>query len=765
MYLKSSRNSKTITLSRKAMWAALLAGSSVFAAGAAAAEAADAAGATNVNQVEDVIVTATRRSETLQKVPVAVSVLSGDTLRDQNRNSIPELITLIPAIDLRPQATSKDTGILLRGIGTITTSPGAEPSVSMVVDGVVLSRPGQMVSELIDVDRIEVLRGPQGTLFGKNASAGVINIITKSPTPDPSGFIEGSYYGGNEYRLSGAANGEIIKGLLSGRIAGATSSYEGNVRNVFTNSKLNSRDSEGFRGKLLFTPSDNLSVLLGADYVYTETTNNGSMFISTSNVRYPTGLVVDSATLPTILQSEGITPSFQNKKTSIDTNSGYKDAFAGGSAQIDYTLGDYAITAITGYRHWRSTQHGDLDQFSVLTPLTPTRQEDLGHVRSKEFTQELRLASPKGGFVDYVVGAYFFHAVNREDYRRDTTQLVSSRLVANYGFNQYGTTSENYSVFGEANINFTDKLRAIVGGRLVRDHLKFDTNRFATSAVAVPGVNPSFAAKGSTSVTDYADRLGVQYDISNDIHTYLTYSRGYKGPAYNVFFNMLARETNELKPETSDDFEFGIKSSLFDRRVQIDLSVFDDQISNFQANQPDIVAGTVVTRLINAGDVSSKGVEVGLVANVTENLTINADYAYVDAKIEKFNCPVGAAASCDVNGKPLPFAPKHKLAIRADFDAYSSARFDLRFSGNYTYQSKQQNSITQTPDTIAPSYGILNGTISITDRIYGWQGRILVRNILNKFYRSTYAESNGGVVAGLPRDYKRYFGISLRKDF
>jgi iron complex outermembrane receptor protein len=188
-------------------------------------------------------------------------------------------------------------------------------------------------------------------------------------------------------------------------------------------------------------------------------------------------------------------------------------------------------------------------------------------------------------------------------------------------------------------------------------------------------------------------------------------------------------------------------------------------VANYQANQPDLVAGTLVTRLINAGDVSSRGIEIDTVARITSDLTISGDYAYVDAKIDRFKCPVGAAVSCDVNGKPLPFAPKHKLSVRAQYEAYNSERLRVGVNGNYTYQTEQQNSISQTPDTIAPGYGILNGTIAVAHKPSGWEARLLVRNILNEFYRSSYAQSNGGIAAGLPRDYKRYFGFSLRKDF
>lgn len=747
----------------RAIMAALLAGTSLLGAENAAAQTAGAD--EGANQIADVVVTARRRSESLQEVPIAVSSLGGDVMREQNRNSVPDLITLIPAITLRPQNSSKDTVLLIRGLGTITTSPGAEPTVSMVLDGVVLARPGQMVSELVDLERIEVLRGPQGTLFGKNASAGVINILTKNPTPDFNAFIEASYYGGDEHRVTLGVNGEIIPGLLSGRLSGVTSGFKGNVRNIFLNETLNDRKSDGLRGKLLFTPSENLSILLGADYLYGESRGTSSMFLDTATVAYPSRVRTQSATLPTVLASAGITPSFKNREVALNTLPQLKDAFGGAVVQTDYKMGEFDLTAISGYRFWRSTQGGDLDQFPTLTPSTPTQQIDLGHVNSKQYTQEIRLSSPKGGLIDYQVGVYYFRSVNREDYSRETTQLIAGRQVRNFGLNKFGTKANNYSVFGEANINFSEDFRAIVGARLVRDKLSYYNNRVSTSLVAVPGINPAFAASDSTSVTDYASRVGFQYDVTDDVHAYATYSRGYKGPAFNVFFNMSARETNVLKPETSDSFELGLKSSLLDRRLQVNVALFDDQVANYQANQPDLVAGTVVTRLINAGDVSTKGVEIEAIANVTSKLTLNADYAYVKAKIDDFKCPVGAAASCDVNGQPLPYAPKHKISVQARYEAYDSANYRVNVTGNYTYQSSQQNSIGQTPDTIAPGYGIVNGIVSVVDKNSGWEGRVLVRNLFDKFYRSTYAQGNGGLTGGLPRDYKRYFGVTVRKDF
>jgi iron complex outermembrane receptor protein len=765
MFSVTTHNPRAGVSTRRTLMIALLAGSSLV--GAHAATAAQAAKADQTTTVEDLVVTARLRSETLQNVPVAISVVTGALAMQENRNDIASLIAIIPSVEFRSQPSNKDQDILIRGLGTITTSAGAEPTVSTVIDGVVLARPGQMVSDLIDLDHIEVLRGPQGTLFGKNASAGVISIVTRDPTPTPGGFIDASYYTGNEYRIAGAVNGELIKDTLSGRLAGVTSSYHGNVTNVFNHTKVNGDNFQGARGKLLWTPSADLRVVFGADYMYTTQSGNPGVFIANSTVAYPTNVRTTSANLLTVLTNEGVTPSFGN--THVSQNSPYTDTdvTSGAYVQADYSFSGFNLTSITAYRYWRNVQRGDLDLYSALTALTPTQQVDLGHVREHQFSQELRLASPKGGLIDYVLGAYYLHEPDKEQYRRDVTQLnaTTGALTSNFGMNNFGATTTNYSVFGEANINFTKDFRAIVGLRLVHDDLAFYTARASTSATAVPGVQPAFAATGSAGVGGYADRLGLQYDISPSANAYVTYSRGYKGPAYNVFFNMTALQTNQLNPETSNAFEIGLKSKLFDNHLQFNVAVFDDKVSNYQANEPDLVAGTVVTRLINAGDVSTKGVEIDAVGKFIENLTLSLDYTYLDARIDSFNCPPGSAISCQVNGKPLPFAPKNKFSVRAEYLAYTNGRYDLSLKTDYTYQDKQQDSIGQTPDTIQPAYGIWNGSIALTDRQADWNARLIFKNIANQHYYLIEAQGNGGLIGSVPRDFSRYAGISLHKDF
>ncbi|MCZ8171371.1 MAG: TonB-dependent receptor, partial [Brevundimonas sp.] len=512
------------------------------------------------------------------------------------------------------------------------------------------------------------------------------------------------------------------------------------------------------------TPSPEVDILISGDYLDSDATSSGVVYIETATAAYPSGVVTQSATLPLILQAQGITASFRNRQVASEMDNQFKDEFYGVSAQIDYRFGEYELTSITGYRGWKGTQFVDGDGYSALTARTPTQLVDFGTVDSTQFTQELRLASPKN-VIDYVIGLYYFHSKSDETYRRDVTAIAGAGSTSNFGFNRYSVVSNNYSIFGEANINFADNFRGIVGGRLVHDALRFVTNRTSTSAIAITGVQPAFAGRGTTGVTDFAARVGLAFEASKALNGYLTYSRGYKGPAFNVFFNMIERDAIALAPETSDNFELGFKSSLFDRKLDLNVALFYDKVKNYQANQPDVVAGAIVTRLINAGEVSTRGIEVDAVARLARNFKVAADYAYVVARIDDFLCPVGAAASCDVDGRPLPFAPRHKLALRASYEADLSSRLKLTINGNFTYQSRQQNSITQTPFTIAPGYGLLGASMTLSDERSGLDLTLLVKNLGDKFYRSTYSQANGGIFAGLPRDYQRYFGFTVRKNF
>lgn len=536
------------TTQRRPLVAAILL--AAFGQGAQAAEPAQAAQATALGAVT---VTATRREATLQEVPVAVSVIDGEQLERDNRNNVASIVQQVPTLNYRAGASNKDTSLFIRGVGTISTSPGVEPTVATVVDGVVFGRPGQSTLDLLDLERIEVLRGPQGTLFGKNASAGVLNVVSKAIPEHTQGYVDYSHFGGgDENRLRFGIGGRLSE-QLKGSLSTLWGDYDGNVENVANGQDVNGYQRKGARGKLEFEPSEELRLTLIADYMKGEDT-------------LPSG-VITRASAGVADPLRPVTPSTHNRDINSDFKTHVEDQNQGLSAQLDWQLGDYTLTSISAWRGWDNTQYQDGDRRALL-PVTASH--DKGTVDYDQYSQEFRLTSPKGQFNEYVLGAFYMHGTSNETYRR----LSVNDSVANNGRAEYSTSNDSVALFGENTFNFTDDLRAIFGLRWTHDDLEYDHRRVSTSATAVTGIQPSTASSGSVDEDGWSGRTGLQYDFSDNLTGYVTYSRGYKGPAYNVFFNMQPRDTDALKPETSDAYEIGLKSTALDNRLTANLAVF-----------------------------------------------------------------------------------------------------------------------------------------------------------------------------------------------
>jgi iron complex outermembrane receptor protein len=564
-----------------------------------------------------------------------------------------------------------------------------------------------------------------------------------------------------------------------GLIEGFTGQYRGNVYDPFTDKEVDGYRHTGGRVKLIANPTENLKLTLGADYTNSSDSVTGTL-VSAGITPYE-GVYTPSASLAAILAATGVVAGPDNRISTSNNDSSVHDKNAGVNFQADWTVSDnYTVTSITAFRKWNNTQYQDYDGLPYATTALPGAL-DTGLLDFRQTSQEVRLTSPKGKLVDYVVGLYFLNAVDNETYSRALTQIpsVGAAPVNNLGVGHYGTTDNNFAVYGEANINLTKQLRLIAGGRGVWDWLSYYDNRTSTSAAALPGIQPSVVnpPPGGPSPNDdvmgYSDRFGVQYDITPTITSYVTYSRGYKGPAYDVFFNMNPGTApvyfgdQPLAPETSNDYEAGLKTTLFDQKVRANVTAFIEDFHNYQANFTTTVLGANVTTLINAGSVSTRGVEATFAAHPIDPVTFNADLLWDDAKIDDFPCPPTAVSSCNINGQPLPFAPRYKLHLAETWRVLRTQAWDTAIESNYDYQSKTQFQLTEQPSTIQPGYGIWNADIALLGRENGWQARFLVNNILNTHYSSYLAPTNvgGGVARFVPRDDDRYVGVNFRKDF
>lgn len=717
---------------------------------------------------EDVTVSVRRRAEPLQKVPVATSVYTASQARRDNVHDLQGIFEFIPSANFRTSASSKDRAVFVRGIGTISTSPGVEPSVSTVIDGVVMARPGMATTDIIGLDHLEVMRGPQGTLFGKNASAGAVNIQTSKPTADFHAYLEGSYFSGNEYRLTGGVSGTLVPSKLIANADFLVGGFDGNVTNIANNTMVNGYEHRGVRTKFLWTPDEETHVTLGLDYMYQNDLVPTGVYSSTQQVAFPTNVATPNPALAGALNAQGITPSRNNTQVNNNIQSRSVDHSGGASITLDRDLGGgYKLTAIQAYRRWQNIQDQDYDGLNTYPAGVPN-VHDHGQLNFWQASEEVRIASPRGHFFDYVGGFYYLHSVDQEVYSRNVTVGSSTAPNPGYGVSHYGITNNNYAIFAEGNLNFTKRFRGILGLRLLRDDLGYNMARTssATASNAVLGIRPSYASSGSTSQNGYVDRIGLQYDITHDVNAYFTYSHGYKGPAYNTFFNMQSTDAQVLKPEQNNSFELGLKSQFLHRRITANFAAFIEDFTNFQANFLDQVNGGAVYRMINAGSVSSKGVEGDISAHVLHDLTLGGSFTYDYATVDHFNCPAGAPASCNVNGQPLPFAPRWKFVLNADYTHALSDRFSFSLDSDYTWQSRTQFALTETPDTEQKAYGIWNMSTTLRDAKLKLQLSLVMRNAINTHYVSYISYGAvGGTADFLPRDYGRYGGFILRKDF
>jgi len=712
-------------------------------------------------------VRATLRTEPLLSVPLAISLMTGEQMSLANIQGLGDLSGSMPSLTFRAGGSNKDTSLLVRGVGTITTSPGVEPAVSTVVDGVVLARPGQATMDLAEVDHVEVLRGPQGTLFGKNSSAGVINVVTKDPSNKTQGYFDASYYGGGgQVVVRAGMSGALKQDKLKASVSFLYDNYDGNVENIFLSKTVNGFSNTGGRAKLIYTPHANFQATFIVSYVKSySTTPNSGPFIASTNIAFPSGVVSNAnplavaAILPVVASRDNLTVNSGLLGRVYDKNGGV-------SAQLEWTVGDYKVTSISSYQHWFNNQYQDTGVIP-RSVVGLTVSWDQGFLWFDQYSQELRLTSPTGKFFNFVTGLYFQRALDNETYRRDIIrQPTAGNVLNDFGKAYYGTRGSNYSAYGEGTWNISPRLRAITGLRLTRDTLDNFHSRVSSSLVAVPGIQPAHAYHtGSTSANGTSGRGGLQYDLTKNTMVYATYSRGYKGPAYNVFFNQTPLQVGALAPETADSYEIGLKTLTLKNRLQLTLTAFDTVYHNYQANFQTLVVGTPVTNLINAGEVSSRGIEADVRARLSSRLTIFASLASIDAKIDHFNIPPPPASATNIDGQPLPFAPRFKSNVTADYTLPLAERRKLVFSANYAYQSSQQFSLTQNADTVQKAYGIWNASVAFSDQPKGWRVALIVKNIADVHY-SKYIQQGGGFDWQIaPRDFDRYFGVSFHKDF
>ncbi len=781
----------------------------------AIAQDADSETAEASRTLDAVVVSAQKRDQNLQDVPIAVSVLPDTTIENAFANNIESLQTLVPSISFRKGSTSANSALSIRGIGTVSFSLAAEPAVSTVVDGVVLGRSGQAFTDLYDIERIEVLRGPQGTLYGKNAQAGVINIVTREPGDEFEGYVDATYFEDNEWKVRGKIAGPLTD-ELSGSLMLTKSAFDGHITNVFNNERVNGYDRTGVRGVLFYKP-DNADFDVKIIYEHTEADddccadlevlpsgrNPSSLAAPNSNgiVNGVADLDLDQRRVDHDLTTQTID---ENDAFSFEFNSGLFDG-------LDFT-------SITAYRRWENTEirEGDFTSIggSSDQPVfgVPFLLHDDGTRTWQQFSQEFRLSSPASGSpLFWQVGAYYLNL----DVEADFTRLASCQnnggqnqpildanpgltcnandLVSATGF--FDNNFRNFAVFGQAEYEFNDWFTAILGARLTSDEVTFDYVRrnndpFGRQGVGVRPAQPNSQFgqasggfdnrfNGSTDNDNFSVKAGVRGDLSGMMNSdqnlgsvYFTYAQGYKGPGFNTFYNMGTNDTLPIDPEESDSYEIGYKYN--GGNFLFNAAAYSAEIEGFQANNFDNSTGVTITRLTNAGVVETQGLELDAQWFPTDTLTLTASVSFNDATIKEFNCPVDpttgtAPANCTTrSGLDLFFSPDVNYTLGWDYEQPLSNGKAVFFNGSYAHVDEQNSLLPGTdgnfsPNSLLPDYDLLDASVGMSFGDGAYRVALIGKNLLDESFVTTF--SGDGFRYQIPREADRYFGINLRVSF
>ena len=725
--------------------------------------------------LEDIVVTAQKREQNLQDVPVAVTAITADTLVNRNVATISDLPRLAPSLTVTTGALPTNNSINLRGIGTVAFSTAIEPSVAVIVDDVALLQQAQAFSGLSDVARIEVLRGPQGTLFGKNASAGALNIVSQGPTADFTGAVTGTATTDDEYRIDAVISGPLAEGV-GFRLNGFYGDRDGFIRNTFDGRRLNNDKSYGMRGRLTLDPVSGVTIDLIGGHSVTEARGTARTFRSV-----PAGAAVYGT--PVAQRLGSIRPGRDNFETTIDGPLFNKSIQSNGSGRVTVDLGSANLVSVTSYQDWRFRFAEDFDYLSgpVLGLANGTVAQSGFH--SHQFAQELRVASKGGGPFSYVFGLYYSDGKTDRTFDRGPSGPVVARWNSSNG-------TKSYASFAQVTYDLAPTTHVDAGIRANREDINV---RFVNTNVpaTAPANNATclVACTGTASDSVVTGKIAIRQDLAERVMAYASFSTGYKGQGYDISTGFTPmRAAAPVRPETSNAYELGLKSRFLENRVQLNVAAFWTDFSDFQAQSgvqlPD---QTIQVMLNNVGKVRTRGIEAEFQARPTEGLMIDGGISFTDAKIRSFpnaQCTVGQTASqgCvvapgattgfqDLSGKNLSNAPRWKFNIGSTYDIpLERMPFDAFVQGDVTYQSSVNFSLLNDPYTIERGYAVANGSIGIDQKDRGGlRVALFVNNIFNTHFASALQGASGGteglVAQILSRNARRYGGIRARLSF
>ena len=709
-------------------------------------------------ELEVIMVSAQKRSESLQKVPVAVSAYSGENLEKMGIKDFSDLTKASPSLTITDTGGNRNENpVNLRGIGTYAFSVGIESSVALIVDDVPVARSGAFFTALNDVAAVEILRGPQSTLFGKNSSAGLISVSTNNPSEYFEGNINVVYTNDGEQTYKGMVSGPLTDNL-GVRLTAYDSSVDGYIKNLTLNEDISSTDSRGARAKFLWDATDDLALTFIAEINQSDDKCCLPVFVALDDEYVLTGTTAAQI-------SEGMTINTDNRsvRSAVEGAPQSESEETAFSLKAEYELGDYTITSVTAQRDWEynwTTNYIPHDQLSLWAT---------GPYNSKQITQELRLTSPASDDFQYVVGAYYTDIQSDRAFERGPI-AVSSWNAQTY--------SKSTAIFGQFDKALTDKLSAIIGLRFNHEEFGVIYDKYH--------VDPDEHYEGDNSDDAIFGKAVLNYDYDEDTMYYASYSQGYKAGGYDVSSGFKqSTADNPVEPETVDSYELGAKQTFLQGTLNLNTSLFYTQFNDFQAQAIKRLAdGTGEPVLHNVGDTRTAGIDIDVRAYIGDNWMLNGGVSYTKAEIESFvsaTCYSGQteAEGCvngsqDLSGTELSNSPDFKASFTLDYNKYLD-NLDVELFSNigYQWQSKTHFDLLNSPNSKIGSYGIANFNIGVRDLDDTYRVTLFVNNLTDKYYNtgvldySNFFDGNGRTAIGhfIPRAASRYFGLRVHYNF
>jgi iron complex outermembrane receptor protein len=715
------------------------------------------------NVLEEIVVTAQKRTENLQTVPISVSAVSSATIDALHIHDLADLTGSIPNAQIQVNAgLTNAVSYVIRGIGIVANpSSYVGTEVATVIDGVVMTSNELGLIDQFDIDRIEVLRGPQGTLFGANTTGGVVNIITRQPTGEFDMYGQAGFGNYNSKNIALAVDFPIVANVLAGKIEAANRSRDGLYTNLYNDERIGGINSTDVRGYLKFTPTEAFDATLKVE---DEIARNGTDVLL--NISHP-GEVFYTPTTPFGFELYSDVPDQHNSESKSVT------------LTMDWNTAAGKFTSISNYLHWMTRGYQDIPGIKVTNGY-----DQIGDTKGWQMSEELRDVIHPTENTEWLIGGF----AQKWHYDSDgegwlafvQPGLIDDTLAAQ--------DTTNLALFTQLYWNATDRLRFQIGARMSNEKVSMarndifsfnpaGTNPFLgfgnlVGAITSP-VNPENpAVSGSHTWTNFGDKAGFDYKFTDSVMGYGYYSRGFKSGGYNGRISV-ATDFGPFNPEFVDSFETGLKSELFDHRVRLNLAAFLNKWHNMQVDQVFFSGNppTAHSAIINAAKATTDGVEVEAKLLLAEGLQLDATAGYLHAQYDTFDvgsgptCPPPPAAqpvpcTTGYGGMDLPYAPKFNGSLMMTYTTAVGAGEGVAML-QYTYDGARWGNFTEASTERLAADGLVNANLSWSPTGKKWTVSAWARNLLDKKYLTLALDAPPIFTEGLLGN-PREFGLDVK---